>query len=116
MLWLLVAIVYLPVVPLFVYLFFEYVPRFEKMFNSLGGKLPFLSLLILTVSHWMISNVFLVIVACLGVALLCLLAPVRRSMWLPAIALLVGFTALALSVLVPLGIFGPIIMLQDALR
>jgi len=43
------------------YLLIGVVPKFEKMFDSLGGKLPFITVVVVTTSQWLQHNILTVL-------------------------------------------------------
>ena len=43
------------------YLLIGVVPKFQTMFNSLGGKLPFVTVVVVTISQWLQNNILTVL-------------------------------------------------------
>lgn len=50
------------------YLLIGVVPKFQKMFDSLGGKLPFITVVVVTISQWLQHNILLTLMIIAGLA------------------------------------------------
>ena len=48
------------------YLLIGVVPKFQKMFDALGGKLPFITVLVVTISQWLQNNVITTLLIIVG--------------------------------------------------
>lgn len=48
------------------YLLIGVVPKFQKMFDALGGKLPFITVVVVTISKWLQANILLTLLIMVG--------------------------------------------------
>jgi len=48
------------------YLLIGVVPKFQKMFDALGGKLPFITVLVVTISQWLQNNILTTLLIIVG--------------------------------------------------
>ena len=91
-----------------------YIPNFVPMFNALGGKLPLITVIGLTISAFIATNAFILLAALIALAALAhfRLSEDRKKYIAPVLTILsCGLICVALA-----AIINPIIALQKALR
>ncbi len=99
----------------FLYYYLAVVPKFDAMFKSLGGKLPGLTQVVLTLSQWLAGNQLVLVVVYGFVVLACVRLFRSHGQVIAIAALIHGALLITLAALTKPAIFYPIKELQKAL-